>query len=139
MRVARFDPRTENHRAGLALAHDTVHVWCGSHEDATPSYGRIPGYRHDGSSIKRTSTFKVASDPSKGGVWMRAAAAAVEGAGDLYVLTGNAAFNAQVSDPPNDDYGDSFLRCKHLLRRGDPGAFCYGKALEKSVSVGQVR
>lgn len=40
----RFDPRTENQRAGLALAHGTVYVSFGSHEDGMPYvYGLEPG------------------------------------------------------------------------------------------------
>src|SRR6185437_11880525 len=35
----RFDPRTENQRAGLAFANGTVYVGFGSHEDGMPFYG----------------------------------------------------------------------------------------------------
>lgn len=114
--TARFDPRTENQRAGLAFAHGTVYVSFGSHEDANPFYGWILGYRYDGSSFKHTYTFNVAPNASEGGVWMAGAAPAVDAAGNLYVVTGNAGFDAHVSDPPNDDYGDSFLKLSGGLK-----------------------
>lgn len=112
----RFDPRTENQRAGLAFAHGTVYVSFGSHEDGTPFYGWVFGYRYDGSSFKRAYTFNVAPNASEGGVWMGGAAPAVDGAGNLYVVTGNAGFDAEASDPPNDDYGDSFLKLSGNLK-----------------------
>lgn len=111
-----FDPRTENQRAGLALANGTVYVAFGSHEDRMPFYGWIMGYRYDGSAFKRTSTFNAAPNAREGGIWMSGAAPAVDGAGNLYVLTGNAGFDAEKSDPPNDDYGDSFLKLSAGLK-----------------------
>jgi hypothetical protein len=115
-RTVRFDPRTENQRAGLALANGTVYVAFGSHEDREPFYGWILGYRYDGSSLKRISALNVAPDASEGGIWMSGAAPAVDGAGNLYVLTGNARFDAATADPPNDDYGDSLLKLSAALK-----------------------
>ena len=114
-RTARFDPRTENQRAGLALAHGTVYVSFGSHEDGMPFYGLILGYRYDGSGFTHMYTFNAAPNARKGGVWMSGAAPAVDAAGNLYVLTGNAGFDAQASDPTHDDYGDSFLKISDRL------------------------
>jgi hypothetical protein len=111
-----FDPRTENQRAGLALANGTVYVAFGSHEDVKPFYGWLLGYRYDGSSFQRTYTLNIAPDAGEGGVWMAGAAPAADSAGDLYVVTGNAAFDAAASDPPNDDYGDSLLKLSGDLK-----------------------
>jgi outer membrane protein assembly factor BamB len=111
----RFDPRTENQRAGLALANGTVYIGFASHEDRLPFYGWIMGYRYDGSSFEQTCTFNVAPTAREGGIWMSGAAPAVDAAGNLYVLTGNAHFDAAAADPPNDDYGDSFLKLSGRL------------------------
>ena len=111
-----FDPRTENQRAGLAFANGTVYIAFASHEDRRPFYGWILGYRYDGSSFKRIYALNVAPDASDGGVWMSGAAPAVDSAGNLYVLTGNAGFDAAAADPPNDDYGDSFLKISDHLK-----------------------
>jgi hypothetical protein len=115
-RTIRFEARNENQRAGLALANGTVYVAFASHEDKRPFYGWILGYRYDGSSFKRTCTLNIAPNASEGGVWMGGAAPAVDAAGNLYVLTGNAGFDAAGTDPPNDDYGDSFLKLSGRLK-----------------------
>ena len=115
-RTIRFDPRMENQRAGLALVNGTVYVGFGSHEDARPFYGWLLGYRYDGSSFKRICTLNVAPNSGDGGVWMAGAAPAADAAGNLYLVTGNAAFDAASADPPNDDYGDSLLELSGRLR-----------------------
>jgi outer membrane protein assembly factor BamB len=115
-RKVRFDPRTENQRAGLAFVNGTVYVAFGSHEDGLPFYGWIMGYRYDGSSFTHTDTLNVAPNAREGGIWMSGAAPAVGPGGHLYVLTGNAGFDATAADPPNDDYGDSFLKLSGELR-----------------------
>ncbi|MFI4886049.1 MAG: hypothetical protein ACHQIF_10825 [Steroidobacterales bacterium] len=114
-KTIRFDPRTANQRAGLALVNGTVYVAFGSHEDAGPFYGWLLGYRYDGSSWRHTYTLNAAPNSGDGGIWMGGAAPAADDKGDLYVVTGNAGFDAQATDPPNDDYGDSLLKLSGSL------------------------
>ncbi|HVS78652.1 MAG TPA: Ig domain-containing protein [Steroidobacteraceae bacterium] len=104
-----FNARMENQRAGLALADGTVYVAWGSHEDAMPYYGWIMGYTYNGSSFTQTTVFNAAPNTGEGGIWMSGAAPAVDSQGRLYVMTGNAGFDATSSTAPNDDYGDSLL------------------------------
>lgn len=104
-----FNPRTENQRAGLALVNGIVYVAWGSHEDARPYYGWMMGYAYDGSSFKQTYVFCSAPNTGDGGIWMSGAAPAADTEGRLYVLTGNAGFDATSSSAPNNDYGDSLL------------------------------
>lgn len=115
-RRVRFDPRNENQRAALALVNGTVYVAFGSHEDHKPFWGWLLGYRYDGSSLERTYTLNVAPNSGDGGIWMAGAAPAADAAGDLYVVTGNAGFDAARAAPPNDDYGDSLLKLSGSLR-----------------------
>ncbi len=112
----RFDPRTENQRAGLALVNGTVYVAFGSHEDAGPFYGWLLGYRYDGSSLRHAYTLNAAPNSGEGGIWMAGAAPAADAGGNLYVVTGNAGFDAGAADPPNDDFGDSLLKLSGSLR-----------------------
>ena len=115
-RTVRFDPRTENQRAGLALVNGIVYVCFGSHEDGMPFYGWILGYRYDGSAFQRAYTLNTAPDAGEGGVWMSGAAPAADDAGNLYVVTGNGRFDAVAAHPPNDDYGDSLLELSGRLK-----------------------
>lgn len=112
----RFDPRNENQRAGLALVNGNVYVAFGSHEDRLPFYGWLLGYRYDGSGFLHTYTLNTAPHAKEGGIWMGGAAPAADREGDLYVVTGNAGFDAAAADPPNDDYGDSILKLSGELK-----------------------
>lgn len=115
-RAARFDPRLENQRAGLALVNGTVYVAFASHEDVRPFYGWLLGYRYDGRSFTQTCVLNTAPNSGGGGVWMAGVAPAVGSDGDLFVVTGNARFDATSKVDPNDDYGDSLLRLSRDLR-----------------------
>lgn len=110
-----FNPRMENQRAGLAFVNGTVYVPWGSHEDKGPFYGWLLGYTYNGTSLTLSSTLNAAPDGRGGGIWMSGGAPAADASGDLYVLTGNAPFNAGNSAPPNRDYGDSFLQLSGAL------------------------
>ncbi|MGH8318201.1 MAG: hypothetical protein ACREUL_09520 [Steroidobacteraceae bacterium] len=111
-----FDARMENQRAGLALVDGTVYVAFGSHEDTEPFYGWLIGYRYDGRSFRQTSVLNTAPNTGGGGVWMAGVAPAAVPGGDLFVVTGNAPFDATSQTDPNDDYGDSLLKLSRRLR-----------------------
>lgn len=110
-----FDARRENQRAGLALVNGIVYVAFGSHEDVRPFYGWMIGYRYDGHGFTQVCVFNSAPNFGGGGIWMAGAAPAAAQGGDLFVLTGNAAFDATHATDPNDDYGDSLLRLSRML------------------------
>jgi Putative Ig domain len=110
-----FDPRMENQRAGLALAAGVVYVAWGSHEDTDPFYGWVIGYAYDGSGFSQVGVINTVPNYRHGGVWMSGAAPAVDSEGRLFVLTGNAGFDAASTSSPNDDYGDSLLELSATL------------------------
>ena len=110
-----FNPQMENQRAGLAFINGTVYVSWGSHEDKGPFYGWLLGYTYNGTSLTLASTLNAAPDGRGGGIWMSGGAPAADSSGNIYVLTGNAPFNAGNTAPPNRDYGDSFLQLSGAL------------------------
>lgn len=110
-----FSARMENQRAGLALANGTIYIAWGSHEDALPYYGWMMGYVYNGSSFSRTAVLNAAPNSQEAGIWMSGAAPAEDVQGRLYVITGNAGFDAASSTAPNDDYGDSLLQLSLAL------------------------
>jgi hypothetical protein len=111
-----FDSRTENQRAGLALANGSIYIAWGSHEDGMPYAGWLIGYSYNGSTLTQTATFNSAPDAGKGGIWMSGAAPAIDAQGRLYVLTGNGDFDAASGGTPDDDYGDSLLQLSPALQ-----------------------
>lgn len=98
----------QNQRAGLALANGTVYIAWASHEDHSPYYGWMIGY--DAASLMQTGVVNVSPNVGYGGIWMGGGAPAVDSSNNLYVATGNAAFDVTSSAAPNNDYGDSLLR-----------------------------
>ena len=103
-----FDPRYQNQRPGLALVGGVVYIAWGSHGDAGPWYGWVMGY--DATTLNHLYTFNSTPDSSEGGIWMGGGAPSADSSGNLYVITGNGSFDVTSSNPPNKDYGDSFLK-----------------------------
>lgn len=103
-----FNAQQQNQRAGLALVNGVVYVAWGSHEDALPYYGWAVGF--NASNLAVTSVLNVSPNVQYGGIWMGGGAPSVDANGNLYVITGNAAFDVTNSSTPNNDYGDSFLQ-----------------------------
>jgi hypothetical protein len=111
-----FSARQENQRAGLALVGGSVYIAFASHEDNPPWYGWVIAYTYDGSGFAAPVALNVCPNLQKCGIWMSGGAPSADGAGHLYVITGNGGFDATNAPPAhNDDYGDSFLQ---LARSG---------------------
>jgi hypothetical protein len=109
-----FSARQENQRAGLALVNGVVYVAWAAHEDAGPWYGWVMGF--DAATMAQLYTFNTTPNTSEGGVWMGGGAPSADSSGYLYVITGNGPFDATASSPPNNDYGDSFLKLTNDLK-----------------------
>ncbi|HEX4151772.1 MAG TPA: hypothetical protein VHY75_06140 [Steroidobacteraceae bacterium] len=110
-----FNVKQENQRGGLVLANGNVYIPWGSHEDSVPWYGWMMAYRYDGTSFTQTSAFNTEPNLQDGGIWMAGEAPAVDADGNLYLSTGNGAFDADSVTPPNNDYGDSLLQLSPSL------------------------
>lgn len=108
-----FVPQQQNQRPGLALANGIVYIAWSSHEDNPPYYGWIIGY--NAANLSQANVLNVTPDVLAGGIWMGGSAPAVDAAGNVYVLTGNAIFDANEMSAPNNDYGDSFLKLSSTL------------------------
>jgi hypothetical protein len=98
----RFDPEQGFQRAGLLLLNDIVYVPFASNDSAN---GWVFGY--DAATLKQESIFCVTPNGNLGGIWSDGAAPAVDGAGNIYLGTGNGSFDANKNGA---DYGMSMLR-----------------------------
>jgi chitodextrinase len=112
-----FCPLREGQRPGLALVNGVVYVAWASHGDNQPYHGWIMGF--NASTLALVANFNDSPDGREGGIWMSGGAPAVDASNNLYVITGNGDFNANSASPPNQDYGDSFLKLTSALSVAD--------------------
>lgn len=109
-----FSPRQQNQRPGLALVNGIVYIAWASHEDKTPYYGWVMGY--NAATLAQTYVLNITPNVGWGGIWMSGGAPAADASNNLYLISGNAAFNANSTTPPNNDYGDTFLKLSSSLQ-----------------------
>lgn len=113
-----FDAELENQRAGLALINSVVYVAWASHGDQGAYHGWVIGYNP--STLARVNTLNVTPNRStavgycQGGIWMSGGAPAADTSNNIYLMTGNGAF-----DPPISDYSDSYLKLSSSLAVSD--------------------
>jgi len=110
-----FSPQQENQRSGLVLVNGTVYIAWAAHEDVQPYYGWVMSYTYNGTAFTQTGVLNVTPDASGGGIWMDGGAMAADSNNNLYLLSGNGAFDATSASPPNLDYGDSMLQLSPAL------------------------
>ena len=104
-----FVARQQNQRPGLALVNGTVYITWASHEDTAPYYGWVMGY-NETNLAQAPMVLNLTPNVGYGGIWMGGAAPAADSSNNLYLITGNATFDATSATAPNNDYGDSFLK-----------------------------
>jgi fibronectin type 3 domain-containing protein len=103
-----FNPQTQNQRPALALVNGMVYVGWGSHEDVDPYHGWLIAYR--ATDLTQVAAFNSTPNQatgfihSRGGIWMGGGAPAADSSNNLYLITGNGAYDG------NTDFGDSVVR-----------------------------
>ncbi len=100
-----FDPLRNHQRCGLLLLEGTVFVAWASQCDVGPYHGWVLGF--DAETLERTATFCATPDGGEGGIWMSGGAPAADGAGSIYLTTGNGTFSAASA---GRDLGDAAVR-----------------------------
>jgi hypothetical protein len=111
-----FNSKQQNQRGGLTWVNGTIYIIWSSHEDSSPWYGWVMSYQYNGSALTQTGVFNSTPNVQGGGIWMGGGAPAVDSGDNIYVLTGNGAFDANVTTAPNTDYGDSLLQLNAALQ-----------------------
>jgi hypothetical protein len=103
-----FDPQNQWNRAGLAMNGGSIYIGIGSHCDNNG--GSISGWllRYN-TGLALQSAFNTIETPSAtdlASIWMSGFAPAIDGAGNVYVVTGN----GNLLSPAAKDWGESVLR-----------------------------
>ncbi len=86
-----FDPKVQNQRPSLALANGSVYITWASHNDAGMFYGWVMAY--SASTLQQTAVFNDTPTGGQGGIWQSGQGPAIDGAGNVYVSTGNGAWD----------------------------------------------
>ncbi len=104
-----FDPLIQNQRSALLLSNGVLYIAWASHGDLGAFNGWVMGYNT--STLQQTAVFNTtANDPTGeclAGIWLAGGGPATDLAGNIFLLTGNGAFDANKG---GTSYGDSALR-----------------------------
>jgi outer membrane protein assembly factor BamB len=110
----RFQAKFQLQRPALLLDGGVVYVAFGSLGDFGPYHGWVVGYA--ASNLAQVAVFNDSPNSELGGIWMDGDAPASDGAGNIYVSTGNAPFQPAQK---GGAYGDSVLRLTRSLKVAD--------------------
>jgi hypothetical protein len=107
-----FNAKTQNQRAGLALANGNVYICFGSHNDIPAYTGWVMAYSE--STLAQVAVYATTTIGSQGGIWMSGQAPPIDSAGNLYLSTGN----GSIGVTPNNlvQTGQSFIKLSPTLQ-----------------------
>ena len=103
--VVTFDPEQQLQRPGLALVNGVVYIAWGSFCDHAPAFGWLMGYNE--TTLQQVSVYNTNANGSLGSIWQSGDGIAADANNNLYVMTGNGAFDLNTGGV---DAGDTFLK-----------------------------
>jgi outer membrane protein assembly factor BamB len=119
-----FDPGQYEERAALLLDRGSIYTSWTSHCDNRPYTGWIIAY--DEATLTQTAILNIGPNGDAGpAIWMSGGGPAADADGNLYLLSGNGAFETRLDAqgfPRDGDYGNSFLKIRtagHALTVSD--------------------
>jgi hypothetical protein len=98
-----FDSKCQNQRPGLLLTGGRLYVAFASYCDSGPYHGWVLGY--DPSNLQPAGAFSVSPNGDRGGVWQAGAGLTADSRHDIYFVTGNGAFDANLRS-----FGDCLVK-----------------------------
>jgi hypothetical protein len=103
--VVPFDNAHENNRTALLLVNGVVYCAFASLEDRNPYHGWVLGYAPNlaANTLSQVAVFNATPNGGQGGIWSVGGLAA-DSDGNLYLQTGNGAFNGSAN------FGDSMIK-----------------------------
>jgi len=100
-----FVPKNYKQRPGLLLLNGVVYTAWSSHCDIGRYHGWLVGY--DAKSLQQVAVYNNTVNGNMGSFWASGAAPAADSNGDIFMVAGNGAFDAQTGGA---DLGESFTR-----------------------------
>jgi hypothetical protein len=100
-----FNPHNHLQRSALLLANGIVYVGFASFDDVTPYHGWLFGF--DTQTLQQRTLLNLAPNGTAAAIWESGNGAASDSSGNIYVVTGNGTFDADVG---GRDFGDSFVK-----------------------------
>jgi hypothetical protein len=108
--VVPFEPWLYKERAGLLLLNGVVYTAWSSQCDSGNYHGWIIGYRawgHDAENLQQSAIFADTPNWDAGSFWQGGAAPAADANGNIYVVSANGTFDANLG---GSDLGESILK-----------------------------
>jgi uncharacterized protein (TIGR03437 family) len=100
-----FNPKNHKQRPGLLLLNGVVYVAFSSHCDIGQYHGWMMGY--DAATLRQVTVYNDTPNGNEGSFWNGGAAPAVDGAGNIYIVSANGTFDYETEGP---DLGESYLK-----------------------------
>jgi len=100
-----FDSLHANQRAALLLNQGVVYIAFGAHGPAQTTHGWVLGY--DAATLRPVLTVNLSPNADGAGIWQANGGPAADLTGNVFVITGNGAFDVSTSV---SDFGDSFVK-----------------------------
>jgi len=93
-------------RPGLLLMNGIIYIGFASHCDFAPYHGWL--FAYDAATLTQKGVFVTTPNGGLGGLWMSGSGLAGDGAGNVFVATGNGTFD--ITNVPATELGDSILK-----------------------------
>lgn len=103
-----FNPAQHMMRPAVTLANGNVYLFAGSYGDVAPWQGWA--FAYNAQTFTQVGVFCTAPNTTGGSIWMAGGGAAVDASGNLYVVTGNGAFDGSTQ------FSDSLLKFSPALQ-----------------------
>ncbi|MGF7182393.1 IPT/TIG domain-containing protein, partial [Tunturiibacter psychrotolerans] len=104
--IVTFDPTYHLQRPSLLLQNGVIYVAFGSQGDIGTWHGWVMSY--NATNLQPEGIFNVTPDGDDGGIWSVGQGLVGDTSGNVYTMTGNGDFTANVVG--GIDYGDSFVK-----------------------------
>src|SRR5215472_9984642 len=104
--ILTFDPTFHLQRPSLLLLNGSLYIAFGSVGDIGTWHGWVMSY--NAATLQQEGIFNVTPDGNEGGIWSSGQGLVGDTSGNVYLMTGNGDFNANVGG--GRDFGDSFVK-----------------------------